>query len=167
MYTVYCLFCLATGREYFGSTKNLEYRVKMHLAYLFEYARHPNKELQADALAFDEADFEVRTIRRNLSKTRARALEVRLIHENPLCYNVIKSTKPIRKNNGGSRCPTATVRASAWAFLTKAQVQEIKDLSTEFYGYELAQKFGVSPSTITKVLNGTYGHNGLNIKDSQ
>lgn len=147
-YSVYSITNTLTGRTYYGQTKNVKTRFDSHFGYLNDYQRHYNRALQLDWIALGVQGFEFSVIKNGLSYDESRSLEKSLMNSDDDCYNErcgMGKSKMIKKCFYGST-----------HYLDSIQVNEILNLKGKEFGYQIAQNYGVSPSTISKVMNGTY-----------
>lgn len=152
-HSVYSITVASTGRQYFGSTSDLAVRWDTHRGY-FSLGRHANKELQEQynlvglrGLVFD-------VLKSNMSEKEADRLERKLIASNPDCFNIRK------RGPGSGRVNRITAEGygkNGCPMLNIAQVKAILALKGKMFGYQIAQKFDVSPSLVSMIFTGKYG----------
>ena len=139
-HAIYTITNIENGRQYFGMTKNVTSRWYLHVKHL-SAGRHANKALQADFDKIGLTKFTFQIIEEFDSREEADAKETELIVLTPHCYNERK-------------CPTATGTRSPWA---KADlIAKVQALKGKLKGYEIAEKFGVSPSLISSIQTGNH-----------
>lgn len=164
-YFTYAVINTITNRSYFGfSSLTPAVRQMYHWSYLFSYKRHPNKEMQADAIEYGPSAFQFVVFETNLTKAQALEAETTAISDNSkTTYNDRKSGNPTPSRRGNQKYKLDGSPDGIWAILTMPQVEKIRELRGKMKGYEIAKMFNVSPPLISKVFKPSYGNYGKNI----
>lgn len=100
---VYVILNTATGRRYYGASKNIYQRWNVHRCDL-RHGRHANHELQADYDQYGESVLEY-SVHCECAPCESVEIESALICDDPDCYNILKNV--VRDH--GKRIPFATV----------------------------------------------------------
>lgn len=164
-YFTYAVINTITNRAYFGFSRLAPMTRQMyHFSYLFNYKRHPNKEMQADAILYGPSAFQFVVIESNLTKDQALQAETTAISDNSkTTYNDRKSGNPTASRRGNQKYNLDGSADGIWAILTVSQVEKIRELRGQMKGYKIAEMFNVSPSLISRVFKPSYGNYGKNI----